>query len=135
MKPQRLKGLNDSQWKALKKALSYSRVTRFSSVREFVDALDEHQDEPFRVEEPDRFADIEDERGVSKSLLILLLVASLAAAAGYQYGYLDPLLEKLSAAGPESPAVIEGSTPTIHTPEIAVPVTDPEPVPRRPRPC
>ncbi len=127
MKPQRLKGLNDRQWKALKKALSYSRVTRFSSVREFVDELDEDQDEPFLVDEPDRFADIEDERGVSKSLLMLLLVACLAAAAGYQYGYLDPLLEKLSAAGPESPAVIESSTPTIHTPEIAVPVTDPEP--------
>ena len=127
MKPQRLKGLNDSQWKALKKALSYSRVTRFSSVREFVDALDEHQDEPFRVEEPDRFADIEDEPGVSKSLLMLLLIACLAAAAGYQYGYLDPLLEKLSPAGTESPAVVESSSQTIQTPEIAVPVTNPEP--------
>jgi len=127
MKPQRLNGLNDRQWKALKKALSYSRVTRFSSVREFVDELNEDQDEPFLVDEPDRFADIEDERGVSKSLLMLLLVACLAAAAGYQYGYLDPLLEKLSAAGPEFPTVIEGSTPTIHTPEIAIPVTDPEP--------
>jgi len=127
MKPQRLKGLNDSQWKALKKALSYSRVTRFSSVREFVDALDEHQDEPFRVEEPDRFADIEDEPGVRKSLLMLLLIACLAAAAGYQYGYLDPLLEKLSPAGTESPAVVESSSQTIQTPEIAVPVTDPEP--------
>ena len=127
MKPQRLKGLNDSQWKALKKALSYSRVTRFSSVREFVDALDEHQDEPFRVEEPDRFADIEDEPGVSKSLLMLLLIACLAAAAGYQYGYLDPLLEKLYPAGTESPAVVESSSQTIQTPEVAVPVTNPEP--------
>jgi len=127
MKPQRLKGLNDSQWKALKKALSYSRVTRFSSVREFVDALDEHQDEPFRVEEPDRFADVEDEPGVSKSLLMLLLIACLAAAAGYQYGYLDPLLEKLFPAGTESPAVVESSPQTTQTPEISVPVTDPDP--------
>jgi serine/threonine protein kinase len=127
MKPQRLKGLNDSQWKALKKALSYSRVTRFSSVREFVDALDEHQDEPFRVEEPDHFADIEDEPGVSKSLLMLLLIACLAAAGGYQYGYLDPLLEKLFAAGTESPVVIDSRSTTIQTPDIAVPVTNPEP--------
>jgi len=126
MKPQRLKGLNDSQWKALKKALSYSRVTRFSSVREFVDALDEHQDEPFRVEEPDRFADIEDEPGVSKWLLFLLLIACLAAAAGYQYGYLDPLLEKLSLQEAQSPAVVESIPAPIQTPEIAAPVTEPE---------
>jgi len=127
MKPQRLKGLNDSQWKALKKALAYSRVTRFSTVREFVDALDEHQDEPFRVEEPDRFADIEDESGVSKGLLALLLIACLAAAAGYQYGYLDPLLEKISAVGTRSPAVVISIPAPIQTPEIAAPVAAAEP--------
>lgn len=37
MAPQCPKGLSDSQWKVLKKALSFSRVTRFSSAREFVD--------------------------------------------------------------------------------------------------
>jgi serine/threonine protein kinase len=135
MKPQRLKGLNDSQWKALKKALAYSRVTRFSTVREFVDALDEHQDEPFRVEEPDRFADIEDESGVSKGLLALLLIACLAAAAGYQYGYLDPLLEKISAVGTRSPAVVISIPAPIQTPEIAAPVAaaEPELIPESPR--
>ena len=60
-------------------------------------------------------------------MLILLLIACLAAAAGYQYGYLDPLLEKLYPAGTESPAVVESSSQTIQTPEIAVPVTNPEP--------
>ena len=39
MKPQRPQNLSDAQWKALKKALSYSRVTRFVSVNEFVEAL------------------------------------------------------------------------------------------------
>ena len=129
MKPQRLKGLNDSQWKALKKALAYSRVTRFSSVREFVDALNEDKDEPFRVEEPDRFADVEDEPGVRKSLLVPLLIACLAAAASYQYGYLDPLLEKIAGTLAQSPAVIESSPPTIQASEIVEPVTEPEPEP------
>ena len=129
MKPQRLKGLNDSQWKALKKGLAYSRVTRFSSVREFVNALDEDQDEPFRVEEPDRFAEIEEESGVSKWLIALFLIACLAAAAGYQYGYLDPLLEKLSGEKARAPLIIQDSTPTIQTPEIAAPVAEPEPEP------
>lgn len=39
MKPQRLESLNKSQWQALKKALAYSRVSRYSSPAEFVKAL------------------------------------------------------------------------------------------------
>jgi hypothetical protein len=39
MEPQRLESLSNAQWQALKKALSYSRVARFSSPSEFVDAL------------------------------------------------------------------------------------------------
>jgi serine/threonine protein kinase len=39
MKPQRLENLNKSQWQALKKALAYSRVARYSSPAEFVKAL------------------------------------------------------------------------------------------------
>ena len=39
MEPQRLENLSDSQWKVLKKALSYSRVARYSSSAEFVKAL------------------------------------------------------------------------------------------------
>ena len=129
MKPQRLKEVNDSQWKALKKGLAYSRVMRFSSVREFVDALDADTDEPFRIEEPDRFADIEDEPGVSKWLIALLMLACLAAAAGYQFGYLDPLLEKITGQGVQSPQISEESAATIRTPEIKVPVVEYEPEP------
>lgn len=39
MEPQRPPGIHDDQWRALKKALSYSRVTRFSSPKAFTDAL------------------------------------------------------------------------------------------------
>ncbi|MCH7821238.1 MAG: protein kinase [Proteobacteria bacterium] len=40
MKPQRLQSLSDAQWKVLKKALSYARVTRFDSMAKFMEALD-----------------------------------------------------------------------------------------------
>jgi serine/threonine protein kinase len=39
MEPQRPRGLNDTQWRALKKALSYSRVTRFPTPKAFIEAL------------------------------------------------------------------------------------------------
>jgi len=39
MEPQRLESMSNAQWQALKKALSYSRVARFSSPSEFINAL------------------------------------------------------------------------------------------------
>lgn len=59
MEPQRPHGLNDSQWRALKKSLAYSRVSRFATPAAFLEALDAeesepppplHHDEPIRVE-------------------------------------------------------------------------------------
>ena len=40
MKPQRPAGLGDEQWGALRKSLSYSRVTRFDTMAAFLEALD-----------------------------------------------------------------------------------------------
>lgn len=39
MEPQRLENMSGAQWQALRKALSYSRVARFSSPSEFISAL------------------------------------------------------------------------------------------------
>jgi len=119
MKPQRLKGLNDSQWLALKKGLSYSRVTRFSSVRDFVDALQENEEEPFRVEEPDRFVEADDHPALGKWIVVILLLAGLAAGAGYQYGYLDTLIERFVPP-------IENDAPTIVAPDVALPAPQEE---------
>ena len=128
MKPQRLKALNDSQWKALKKGLSYSRVTRFASVREFIDALDENQDEPFRVEAPDRFAEVKDHSPIGKWIVTFLLLFGLSGVAAYQYGYLDPLIERFDVQEAITPKVIENDTPTIPAPDIALPEPEPEPI-------
>jgi len=126
MKPQRLKGLNDSQWRALKKGLSYSRVTRFDSVREFVDALDENRDEPFRVDEPDRFVEARDHTAVGKWIVASLLLAGLAAVATNQYDYLTPLIERFTTPETVPTRIIENDTPTIEAPEIALPAPEPE---------
>ncbi len=129
MKPQRLKGLNDSQWKALRKGLAYSRVTRFPTVREFVDALSEDQDEPFRVEEPDRFAGVDEESGSGKWVFALLLVVGLATAAGYQYGYLDSLIERFATSQDSEPAITEAVPVSEPGPaaEVTLPSAQPEP--------
>lgn len=124
MKPQRLKGLNDKQWRALKKGLAYSRVTRFNSVREFLDALDEDHDEPFRVEEPDRFADAEDDAESNKWPLAILAVILLAAAAGYQLGYFGPLLDQFADDTIYVPMPMDNDTPTIKSEEIILPAAE-----------
>lgn len=41
MTPQRPQGFTDSQWSAMRKALSYSRVTRFAAMDDFISALDD----------------------------------------------------------------------------------------------
>ncbi|HEX6260052.1 MAG TPA: protein kinase [Woeseiaceae bacterium] len=45
MEPQRPSGLSDQQWRALKKSLAYSRVARFATPADFLEAL-EAEDQP-----------------------------------------------------------------------------------------
>jgi len=120
MKPQRLKALNDSQWRALKKGLSYSRVTRFNSVREFLNALNENPYEPFRVEEPDRFAEVAEHSSSSKWIAAVVVIFGLLAGAAYQQGYLQPLLDRwLNRSIVEAP-LVELDAPVAADPEVAV---------------
>lgn len=126
MKPQRLKALNDDQWRALNKGLSYSRVMRFSSINEFMDALDDNRDEPFVVEAPDHLADEDESAGTGKRLVALLLIAALAAALGYQSGYLQPLIERIAAQATKTSKVIENDTTTIRAPDVSIPMSVPD---------
>ncbi|HNP64622.1 MAG TPA: protein kinase [Woeseiaceae bacterium] len=119
MTPQPVKGLNDSQWKALKKGLSYARVMRFASVREFIAALDVHSDEPFRVEAADR-PDANEEPGNHNWIpLALLLIAVIAAAIGYASGYLDPMISRLTGAVERKPVIETAVAPIAERPEAA----------------
>jgi len=122
MKPQKPQGVNNAQWKAMKKALSYSRVTRYASVKEFNDALgafEETCEEPISIEAPERFP-VEDEGGSpGKWIAILVVLLGLAGIGAQQMGYLDPYLEGwqtsndiVDIAGPsETAPVIEDLAP------------------------
>ena len=114
MVPQKPQGIADEQWKVLKKALSYSRVTRFGSVKEFIDALGDSPVEEVSFEAPERFQ-VEDEGGSpGKWVAILVVILGLAAIGAQQLGYLDPYLEQLQGtdeiidvAGPGEEPLIE----------------------------
>ena len=123
MTPQRLKELNDSQWRTLKKGLAYSRVMRFASVKEFLAALEQDQDQPFRVEEPDRFSEVAEESSSGKWVIGLLAVAALAAGALYQSGYLEPLMQRLTDKSSISSPINEDDAVAVRAPQEALPQT------------
>jgi hypothetical protein len=132
MTPQQLKGLNDEQWRALKKGLSYSRVMRFYSVREFLDALGENHsgDTAIHVEPLDRFAEDDEGSGVGKTLFYVLAVIVLGLAAGYQFGYLQPLIDRISGGELFVFEPQENEVSAIVEPELVLPeVLDTEPEP------
>jgi serine/threonine protein kinase len=111
MSPQRLKGLNDNQWRTIKKGLAYARIMRFASVREFLDQLgDDIQlsddiEMPLKIDIPDHFEEPDQSSKIGKTLLVLLLVLGLSLAGAYQYGYLQPLIDQFSAINDDTPVL------------------------------
>jgi serine/threonine protein kinase len=96
MTPQQLQGLSEDRWRALKKALSYSRVTRFETMQGFIDALNVGAAEPVMLTVPPRDevdVDVEPQGHGSRIALLLVLLAALGGAA-YQFGYLDELQDR-----------------------------------------
>lgn len=120
MKPQRPQGLSDGQWSALRKALSYARVTRFASITEFTDALhfDGEDTISFDLPEP---RNIEKSRGVGKSLAAAVLLLGGLGFALFRFDLLDPWLSELSDRFVDH-GVLEEIVP------IAPPITDFEPL-------
>ena len=111
MQPQCPQGLTDDQWAALRKALSYSRVTRFKSVGEFIEALGAHKPTPHHtdtitIDAPERFAS--DEGGSpGKWIATIVVLLGLGGIAANQMGYLDPWLEQFR----ESTGLVELAAP------------------------
>ena len=90
MEPQRPQGLDDLEWAALRKALSYSRVSRFASPREFVDAL--AASDPVNATQPVLQLDEPEPEG--RRLLPSLLAAAVLVGGVwglYQSGLLDQI--------------------------------------------
>ncbi len=100
MTPQPLQGVTDEQWKAVKKALSFARVTRYSAVAEFLKDLTPAEGEEVITADPSARVDLEpDLPGPSKGPWLAVVVVILLAGAGaYVGGFLDPYLQDLSQA-------------------------------------
>ena len=111
MKPQRPQGLSDGQWRALKKALSYSRVTRFASVEEFAAALRETGEDTVTLEVSRTF-ETPDGGGKVKWVVLTILLLGLLGGAMYQYGILDPLLDEIRSRT-EKVEIIEQPDPVV----------------------
>ena len=135
MAPQRPQGINDDQWKVLKKALSYARVTRFESVKAFTDALDNCAEDTAATvsfEAPTRFGTDDDGGSPGKWLAMMIVLLGLAGIGAQQMGYLDPWLEQIQGstaivdiAGPDpQEALIIEEVPTEPEFEIAPTVID-----------
>jgi serine/threonine protein kinase len=94
MKPQKVDGFSDAQWRVLKKALSYSRVARFESMSDFIEALDVQEADSITVDipVPERFSEPKDSAGGAGRVLIgLIVIAALGVVGANQMGYLDEL--------------------------------------------
>ena len=118
MKPQRLDKLSHANWRVLKKALSYSRVTRFESMADFIDALNVEAARSITVDipAPERFADlVEERRGPGRALFGLAVMIGLAAVVGNQMGLLDPYKERFGMQEaqqiPEESTIVELPAP------------------------
>jgi serine/threonine protein kinase len=100
MKPQRLDQLSDASWRVLKKALAYSRVARFETMTDFIEALDVEAATSITVDmpAPARFTEDTEERRVSSRVVLALVVLLVLAGVGAdQMGMLDALKDRYRA--------------------------------------
>ena len=110
MKPQRLKELPDHQWRALRKAISFKRGTRFLSMTEFLDALDNMLDDTVSMEVEDDSDD--DVKSSNKGWLFgLIAILTLLAFAAYQFGVVDQVKDYFAGGPPNPQPVIEAPEP------------------------
>ena len=120
MDPQRPPGLTDQQWRALKKSLAYSRVARFATPAEFLQAL-EAEDKPQRagtyVFEPEFEGPIVVEpkprppegRNYWPTAIVFLVAVAIALALVARPDLLDPVKAVFTPAETtdEAPAVTD----------------------------
>lgn len=88
MKPQRLRELPKHQWAALRKAMSFSRATRFKTMTDFIDALDNKLDEPIQIEPEEEF-ETESTGNGRKWLLGIVAITGLLVFAAYRLNIVE----------------------------------------------
>jgi hypothetical protein len=130
MKPQRPQGLSDGQWRALRKALSYSRVTRFSSVEEFMGALQATGDDTVTLDASGTF-ETQDSPGKGRLAVLTVLFFGLLGGVLYQYGLLDPLLDEIRTKIEDTKSSVQPDpvvSPPEPAPEVELEETTSEPL-------
>jgi len=134
MKPQQLERLSDANWRVLKKALSYSRVTRFNSMADFIDALDVEAAESITVDipAPQRFSEPEEvTQGPGRAIFGFFVFLALIGIVGNQLGWLDPIKDRFLIQESElvlqEPVVIEVPQQEL-IPEVVEEVVVDEPI-------
>lgn len=105
MKPQRLSGVSDEQWSAIRKALSYSRVARFDSMGAFLEALGYRPTQSTVAPDVTHHVEFEHGGGSLKWVVALVALLSLLGVAGYQFGIVDEILRRLDSPPVESVAL------------------------------
>ena len=117
MQAQALPGLSKQQWEAVRKALSFTRVTRFDSMDAFLHALNATSIERI-VAEPRGSVHTSESVDLGKWWVLLAAVIIVAGFSTYQFGYLDRWLpagvrsdtpDTMNEALP-APAAAEGET-------------------------
>jgi serine/threonine protein kinase len=131
LEPQRPQGLTDRQWRALRKALAYSRVARFATPAEFIEALgaddreqavsgqhiDRHFGEPIVVEAKRRPP--ERRQYWTTAIIFLVLVAAALALVSQ-----PQLLDRVQEAGQSLLHQARGLVAPADAPEEAPRVAD-----------
>jgi hypothetical protein len=125
MTPQQPQGLGDAQWRVLKKALSYPRVTRFETMADFIDALDVEEAESMTVDMPApvRFSESSDSGGISRWIIGFVVLVALGIVGANQLGYLDELKAQYLVADEPAEAEFEAG-PEVEAEEIAPAFTE-----------
>lgn len=122
MEPQRPQGLNDTEWFALRKALSFSREARYASPKAFIEGLST----PVSLKETQLMSDghePDDERRRIWPYLVAVPVLAAGALGLYQSGILERPAAgprpgtPVSAVQPES----TGQPPPVEAPAVETP--------------
>jgi len=120
MEPQRPQGLNDTEWHALRKALSYSRVSRFASPREFIEALAAPV-APKSVEVATELDEPYDERRRLWPYIVTAAVLIVGMLGLRQSGLLDDLL---ASSEPDATVATDQSTIAEQAPQGEPPAVE-----------
>jgi len=131
MQAQPLPGLSKQQWEAVRKALSFTRVTRFDSMDAFLDALNATSIEKI-VAEPRGNVHTSESVDLGKWWVLLAAAIIVAGFSAYQFGYLDRWLPAGAPADTpdatdtmdEAPVAGEGEPADIEAAADAVPADE-----------